>query len=156
MLAHPYFIGRHWCWETCHKVPRATGTDTQLPDPRAAWGQTLQLRQRTQADDPGLRFSTGHRARWTHSPAQLAISDRILGGRRCRGLLPQGHSVPNPPRVVSYLSARLFSTTHRHTKGTAVNHHRRSPGLSRGLLGGVPTPNPQDHAQETHYLPEVE
>ena len=57
MLAHPNFIGRHRWWETCHKVPRATGTDTRPPDPCEAWGQTLQLRQRTQADDPGLRFS---------------------------------------------------------------------------------------------------
>ena len=46
----------------------------------------------------------------------------------------------------------LFSKPDRHCKGTAVNHHRRSLGLSRGLLGGIPTSNPQDHAQET-YLP---
>jgi len=57
MLAHPNFIGRHRWWETCHKVPRATDTDTRPPDPCEAWGQTLQLRQWTQADDPGLRFS---------------------------------------------------------------------------------------------------
>ena len=113
---------------------------SQRPNPREAWGQTLQLRQRTQADDRGRRISC-HR-----TPCTLWRP----------GAPATGHSVPNPPRVVSYLSARLFSTNHRHIKGTAVDHHWRSPGLSRGLLGGVPTPNPQDHAQEAHYLPEVE
>jgi hypothetical protein len=36
---------------------------------------------------------------------------------------------------------------------------RRQPPLAvagplKKLLGGVPTPNPQDHAQEMHHLPE--
>jgi hypothetical protein len=47
--------------------------ENQLPNPRDAWGQTLQLRQRAQADDPGLCCPTGHRTRWTHPAA--AISD---------------------------------------------------------------------------------
>jgi hypothetical protein len=33
---------------------RDTLVDTQLPNPHEAWGQTLQFRQRTQADDPRL------------------------------------------------------------------------------------------------------
>ena len=48
--------------------------ENQLPNPREAWGQTLQLRQRTQADDPGLSVPTGHRARWTHPAAPISDS----------------------------------------------------------------------------------
>jgi hypothetical protein len=32
--------------------------ENQLPNPCEAWGQTLQLRQRAQADDPGLAHSS--------------------------------------------------------------------------------------------------
>ena len=64
--------------------------------------------------------------------------------------------MPNPPRVVSYLSARLFSTSHRHIKGTAVNHHWRSPGLSRGLLGGYLRQTLRTMPKETHLPTRVE
>jgi hypothetical protein len=69
---------------------------------------------------------------------------------------PDGHSVPNPPHVVSYLSARLFSTSHRHNKGTSVNHHRRSPGLSRGLLGGYLCQTLRTMLKEMHLPTRVE
>jgi hypothetical protein len=45
-----------------HRMTLEVGLKIQLPNPREAWGQTLQLRQRTQADDPQLRGYTGHRA----------------------------------------------------------------------------------------------
>ena len=45
-----------------HRMTLELGLKNQLPNPREAWGQTLQLRQRTQADDPRLRGYTGHRA----------------------------------------------------------------------------------------------
>ena len=45
-----------------HRMTLELGLKNQLPNPREAWGQTLQLRQRTQADDPQLRGYTGHRA----------------------------------------------------------------------------------------------
>jgi hypothetical protein len=45
--------------------------------------------------------------------------------------------VLNPPRVVSYyILFALFSKPYRYYKGTTVNHHWRSPDLSRQLLGG--------------------
>ena len=48
--------------------------DTRLPNPREAWGQTLQLRQRTQADDPGL----GHSSRqW---PQEACSAGPTMGG----------------------------------------------------------------------------
>jgi hypothetical protein len=41
---------------------------------------------------------------------------------------------------------------------TSRSDHRQPPlavaGPLKKLLGGVPTPNPQDHAQEMHHLPE--
>jgi len=108
-----------------------------------AWGQTLQLRQWTQADDLGLRFSC-HRTPCTHAE----------DGGSC--LLPQDTQCLTHPKWYHTLFVYLFSKPDRHCKGTAVNHHRWSPGLSRGLLGGVPTPNPKDHAQETHLPTRVE
>ena len=66
-------VGRHWT--------------NQLPNPREAWGQTLQLRQRTQADDRGRRISC-HR-----TPCTLWRP----------GAPATRHSVPHPPRVASYL-----------------------------------------------------
>ena len=41
-----------------------------------------------------------------------------------------------PPLVVSYLFVLFLSISYRHQEVTAVNHHRRSLGLSRRLLGG--------------------
>ena len=101
---------------SCHTTLRASPTTSGI-----ITSLTLQLRQRTQADDPGLRISC-HRTPGTHwRPGAPATR----------------HSVPHPPRVASYLSLfiRFLNTTDT-DKGTAVNHHRRSPGLSRGLLGG--------------------
>ncbi len=102
-----------------------------MPNPHEAWGQTLQLRQRTQADDLGLRFS----CHWMPSEDGGSYQDT-----QCL----------THPEWYHTLFVYLFSKPDRHCKGTAVNHHRRSPGLSRGLLGGGPTPNPQDHVQEMH------
>jgi hypothetical protein len=68
-------VGLHW---------------NQLPNPREAWGQTLQRRQRTQADDPGLRFSC-HR-----TPCTLWRT----------GAPATRHSVPHPPRVASFWPSR--------------------------------------------------
>ncbi len=64
--------------------------------------------------------------------------------------------MPETPLVVSYLFVLFLSISYRHQEVTAVNHHWRLPGLSRSFwgLGGVPMPNPQDHAQEMHHLPE--
>jgi hypothetical protein len=46
-------------------------------------------------------------------------------------------AVPDPPWVVSYfILFVLFSKPYRYYKGTTNNHHRRSPDLSRRLLGG--------------------
>jgi hypothetical protein len=42
-------LGIRLCWDT--------SVDARQPNPREAWGRTLQFRQRTQADDPGLRRS---------------------------------------------------------------------------------------------------
>jgi hypothetical protein len=36
-----------------------TFVETLLPNPHKAWGQTLQFRQQTQADDPGLSVPWG-------------------------------------------------------------------------------------------------
>ena len=48
--------------------------DTRLPNPREAWGQTLQLRQQAQADDPGL----GHSSRqW---PQEACSAGPTMGG----------------------------------------------------------------------------
>ncbi len=46
--------------------------------------------------------------------------------------------MPDPPWVVSFfILFALFSKPYRHYNGTAVNHHRRLPDLSRQLLGGA-------------------
>ena len=42
---------------------------------------------------------------------------------------------PTTSGIIPSLFIRFLNTTDT-DKGTAVNHHRRSPGLSRGLLGG--------------------
>jgi hypothetical protein len=138
-----------------HRMTLELGLKNQLPNPREAWGQTLQLQQRTQADDPRLRGYTGHRATLDTLCGVVAGAggshgtprtlDTLCGeSRRCRRLpsvqwgqtlqlrqrtqvddpglrcshrTPRtldtlcgesqrpgalnGHSVPNPPRVVS-------------------------------------------------------
>ena len=42
---------------------------------------------------------------------------------------------PTTSGIIPSLFIRFLNTADT-DKGTAVNHHRRSPGLSRGLLGG--------------------
>ncbi len=44
--------------------------------------------------------------------------------------------MPEPPLAVSYLFVLFLSISYRHQEVTAVNHHWRSPDLSRRLLGG--------------------
>ena len=61
---------------------------------------------------------------------------------------------PTTSGIIPYLFIHFLNTTDTE-KGTAVNHHRRLPGLSRGLLGGTYA-NPQDHSQETHLPTRVE
>jgi hypothetical protein len=39
------------------RLCRDTSVNAHQPNPREAWGRTLQFRQRTQADEPGLRRS---------------------------------------------------------------------------------------------------
>ena len=155
MLAHPNFNGRHRWWETCHKVPRATGTDTQLPDPRAAWGQTLQLRQRTQADDPGLRFS--HRTPRTldtlSSTAGYLIESWVVadaGGSCHRDTQCQTHHEwYHTCLLVCFL--QLTGTT-KGPPSTTIGGRRASlEGFWEGTYA-----NPQDHVQETHLPTRVE
>jgi hypothetical protein len=55
---------------------RVTLLDTQMPDPHKAWGQTLQFRQWTKAND---------------TRAEMFL-----------GIYVTGSSVPDPPCVASY------------------------------------------------------
>jgi hypothetical protein len=65
--------------------------------------------------------------------------------------------VPNPPRVASYLVLFIcFLNPTDIKKGppsTTIGGRRAS---QESFWGGVPTPNPQDHAQETHLPTRVE
>ena len=45
----------------------------QLPNPREAWGQTLQLRQRTQADDPWVEVFPQDTAHAGHTLQRLSL-----------------------------------------------------------------------------------
>jgi hypothetical protein len=62
---------------------RVTLLDTRLPNPRKAWGQTLQFRQRTQADD---------------TQAEMFLGTYVTGS-----------SVPDPPCVASYYYLFVYS-----------------------------------------------
>jgi hypothetical protein len=69
---------------------QVTLLDTQLPNPCKAWGQTLQFRQRTQADD---------------TQAEMFLRTYVTGS-----------SVPDPPCVASYYCLFVYSLSPKDIK----------------------------------------
>jgi hypothetical protein len=65
-----------------------------MPNPRKAWGQTLQIWQRTQADDPGLSVPWGRRHR------KLSAGSTI-GGIICLCIQNVGYSIELVSRIKS-------------------------------------------------------
>ena len=84
-----------------HLMTLESGLMKPTTKPTHGMGSNTKLRQRTQVEDPGR--SCSHRTpRTLDTPCGLSPIV-LAGGRRSRGL-PNGHSVPNPPRVAWEMS----------------------------------------------------